>query len=178
MSAASLTVLRRKARRIRLLLMDVDGVLTDGLIYLDGEGREVKAFHIHDGLGLVHLQSAGVRVGLISGRASRAAGQRAKELGITEVHQGVDDKVKCYEALCRRWRLTDPDVAMMGDDLNDLPLLTRVGLALAPADAVAEVRAAADYVTRRAAGRGAVREAADLLLRARVREPRERARIR
>lgn len=158
---------RRKAKRVRFLLIDVDGVLTDGVLYLDGEGREFKAFHIHDGQGLVRLQKAGVGVGLITGRASRAVDQRAKDLGITEVHQAVEDKLKVYETLRRRLRLTDAEVAMMGDDLNDLPVLQRVGLACAPADAVAEVRVVADYVTKRGGGRGAVREVADLLLRAR-----------
>ena len=156
-----------KAARIRFLLLDVDGVLTDGLLYLDGEGREFKTFHIQDGLGLVRLQEAGIGVGLISGRTSRAVSHRAKELGITEVYQDANEKLTVYAALRRRRRLADAEVAMMGDDLNDLPLLRQVGLALAPADAVAEVRVMADYVTTRGGGRGAVREAVDLLLRAR-----------
>jgi len=153
-----------RAKLIEFLLLDVDGVLTDGLIYLDGDGRETKAFHIHDGHGLHLLQEAGIRVGLISGRASRVVDFRSKELGITEVYQGLTKKLPVYLDLLKKYKLQDQQMAYMGDDTIDIPILERAGLAVAVANAVKAVKAKAHMVTVRWGGQGAVREVADFLL--------------
>ena len=160
--------LTERARRIKLLLLDVDGVLTDGRLFYDSDGRETKAFHAHDGHGLVRLRDAGIRIGLLSGRASRAVQLRANELKIDLVFQGVEQKVAVYEQLLTAQRLKDEQVAYAGDDLPDLGLLERVGLAIAVASAQPEVRAAAHWVTLKSGGAGAVREIAELLLEARA----------
>jgi 3-deoxy-D-manno-octulosonate 8-phosphate phosphatase (KDO 8-P phosphatase) len=157
----------RRARRIRLLVLDVDGVLTDGGLVYGPAGETLKRFHVHDGLGLVSARRAGLAVAVISARRSRAVTARMRELGIREVHQGVKDKARVYADLVRRLALDPAETAVMGDDLTDLPIMTRAGLALAPANAVAEVKAAADWVARRAGGDGAVREAVQMLLGAR-----------
>lgn len=156
-----------RAARIRLLVLDVDGVLTDGGLYYGPSGEDTKRFHVQDGLALIEAQRAGLAVAVISGRASASVTRRLAELGITEVHQGVDDKSAVLAALMTRLGLDAAEVAVMGDDLSDLPLMRRVGLALAPPNAVREVRAAAHWVSRRGGGEGAVREALELLLRAR-----------
>ncbi|MEW6325360.1 MAG: HAD-IIIA family hydrolase [Nitrospirota bacterium] len=157
-----------RARRIRLLLLDVDGVLTDGRLFYDEHGNSMKSFHIHDGQGLAALRKTGVLIGLISGRASKAVEVRAGELGITIVHQGVDDKRAVYEQLLAAHRLSDERVAYVGDDLPDLPVLARAGLAVAVANAHVDVRRAAHWVTKQPGGAGAVREVADLLLAAKT----------
>jgi len=154
----------RRARQVRFLLLDVDGVLTDGLIYLDSDGKEIKAFHIHDGHGLHLLQEAGIRVGLISGRASRVVDFRAKELGIIDVHQGVIKKLPVYLDLLKRYKLQDQQVAYIGDDIIDIPILKRVGLAIAVSNAVKAVKAKVHMVTMHPGGEGAVREVTDFLL--------------
>ena len=154
----------KRAMRIRFLLLDVDGVLTDGRIYLDSDGREMKSFHIHDGHGLHLLHEAGIQVGWISGRSSRIVDLRAKELGITEVHQGIHEKLPVYLDLLKKYKLRDPEMAYMGDDLIDLPILKRAGLAIAVANAVKAVKEKAQMVTRHPGGDGAVREVADLLV--------------
>jgi len=155
-----------RLRRVRLLVLDVDGVLTDGGLYAGPDG-EWKRFHVHDGLALARAAAAGLPVAVVSSRRSEAVARRCAELGVAEVHQGVGDKLAVYEALRARHRCADADVAGMGDDLPDLPLLRRVGLAIAPADAVPAVRRAAHWVTRAPGGNGAVREALEALLRAR-----------
>lgn len=146
------------ARRIRLLLLDVDGVLTDGTILLHHDGGESKAFHIRDGAAIVWAQRAGLKVGLLSGRASDATVQRAAQLGIPLVVQGAADKLAAYEQILRDAALEDGEVAYMGDDLQDLPVLRRVGFSAAPADAAPEVRSRVHWVSARNGGRGAVRE--------------------
>ena len=130
-------------------------------------GEEVKRFHVRDGFALVAARRAGLGVAVISGRASAAVTRRMAELGVDEVHQGVDDKRECLDALCARLGLARGQVAAMGDDLPDLPLLGEAGVALAPADAVQEVRRVAHWTSRYPGGRGAVREAVEMLLRAR-----------
>jgi 3-deoxy-D-manno-octulosonate 8-phosphate phosphatase (KDO 8-P phosphatase) len=152
---------------IRLLVLDVDGVLTDGGLFYGPSGEELKKFHVRDGLAMVAAVRAGLSLAVISGRASPAVARRLAELGITEVHQGIPDKSAALSGLMTRLDLRPADVAMMGDDLPDLPLMKRVGLALAPRNAVAEVLKAAHWVSRRSGGEGAVREALELLLRAR-----------
>jgi 3-deoxy-D-manno-octulosonate 8-phosphate phosphatase (KDO 8-P phosphatase) len=158
--------LTERARRIRLVLLDVDGVLTDGKIVVHADGSESKTFDIRDGTGIVLAQKAGVRVGLLSARHSAATTERANQLRITLVHQGALDKLATYEAVLAELDLGDHDVAFMGDDLLDLPVLGRVGLAAAPADAVPEVRAAAHWVSAARGGDGAVRELAEVVLKA------------
>lgn len=155
---------------IKLLALDVDGTLTDGGLYMDGQGGEFKRFDVHDGMGIHLLRKAGVEVALISGRPSGATDQRAAELGITEVHNGVGRKLPVLEGIAARLGVSLKETAYMGDDVNDVECLRASALAFAPAGAVAEARAAADYVTLSPGGRGAVREAAELILAAREAE--------
>jgi len=150
---------------IELLVLDVDGVLTDGKVVLDADGRELKRFSVLDGAGIKYWQRAGGRVAIISGRGSPAVVARATELGVTDVVQNAKRKLPAYEAVRDRLGLSDDRIAVMGDDLPDLPLLRRAGFAIAPANAVEDVRAAADYVTAARGGEGAVREAVEMLLK-------------
>ncbi len=156
-----------RASRIRLLVLDVDGVLTDGGLFVSAGGEEIKRFHVHDGLALVAARRAGLQIAILSSRASAAVTRRMTELGVSEVHQGVTDKAGALNALRERLGLAVGEVAMMGDDLPDLPAMARAGLALAPANAAAEVRRAAHWVSRRRGGDGAVREAVEMLLKSR-----------
>lgn len=162
--------LTKRAKRIRLLLMDVDGVLTDGRIWLlswpDGSAQEIKGFSAYDGAGLKMARSVGLRTGLITGRDSPATARRAREAEIEFVYQGRGEKLPAYQEILRKVGLRDADVAFVGDDLPDLPLLGRVGFAVAVANAVPEVKKAAHYVTRAAGGNGAVREVIELILKA------------
>ncbi len=156
-----------RAKAIRLLILDVDGVLTDGSLYFGPQGEALKVFHVRDGHGLKMLQKAGIEVAFLSGRRSDAAYHRAKELGINRFHEGLRDKVAVMEEIMASMGIEAAAVAAVGDDLVDLPHLRRSGLAVAVADAVPEVRAAAHWVTSLPGGRGAVREVCDLLLKAR-----------
>jgi 3-deoxy-D-manno-octulosonate 8-phosphate phosphatase (KDO 8-P phosphatase) len=160
-------VTARAAARIRLLVLDVDGVLTDGGLYYGPSGEDAKRFHVQDGLAMVEAGRAGLMVAVVSGRTSASVARRLAELGITEVHQGAQDKCAVLTGLMARLGLEPGQVAVMGDDVNDLPPMRKAGLALAPRNAVREVQAAAHWVSRRAGGDGAVREALELLLRAR-----------
>ena len=153
-------------RPIRLLLLDVDGVLTDGTIVLHHDGTESKRFHIRDGAAIVWAQRAGLRIGLLSARSSDATLQRAAQLGIPLVVQGAADKIVAYDQIVRDTSLQHLEIAYMGDDLQDLPVLERVGFSAAPADAAQEVRDAVDWVSSRGGGQGAVRELIEYLLRA------------
>ena len=156
-----------KASRIRLLVLDVDGVLTDGVLVYGASGEETKRFHVRDGLAIQQARRAGVEVAIVSGRASAAVTRRMSELGVVEVHQGVGDKESLLRGLLARLEVKSAETAVMGDDLPDLPLMRIAGLAMAPADAVPEVRRAAGWVSRSAGGHGAVREAVEMLLRSR-----------
>lgn len=156
-----------RAAKVRLLVLDVDGVLTDGCLLYGPAGEEVKRFHVRDGFALVAARGAGLAVAVISGRASAAVTRRMAELGVDEVHQGVDDKRRCLDEVRTRLGIARGQVAAMGDDLPDLPLLREAGLALAPADAAAEIRRVAHWTSRHPGGRGAVREAVEMLLGAR-----------
>jgi len=160
---------RARLRKIRLLLLDVDGVMTDGGVYFSESGDEFKKFNIRDGYGIVKLQRAGIRVGIITGRVSQIVSRRAQELGISDVLQNLDDKGEAYEQLKARYALDDASIAYMGDDEFDLPVLEQVGFSAVPADAVDLVRTRVDYVCRHRGGEGAVREVIDLLLRSRAR---------
>jgi len=148
-----------------VLLFDVDGVLTDGTVLLHGDGSESKRFHIRDGTAVVLARRAGLKVGLISARPSDATMQRASQLEFDFVHQVSSSKLSAFEAVLRSAGVAEEAVAYMGDDLIDLPLLRRVGLAAAPADAVQDVRNAAHWVSSRAGGAGAVRELVEFILK-------------
>lgn len=158
--------LRRKAKAIALLLLDVDGVLTDGRIIIDDRGVETKNFHVRDGQGIALLVRGGIEVGFITARSSRSLSYRAKELGVTLVRQGVRDKLRAYNEIKSSRKLDDRQIAYMGDDVIDLPTLRQAGLALSVADGWAPLGAAVDFVTSNAGGQGAVREVAELLLKA------------
>ena len=159
--------IRRKAAKIKLFISDVDGVLTRGEIILDANGLEYKAFHVRDGHGIKLLMRAGVEVALITGRNSKVVDVRARELGIEHVIQGAKEKLPAYQELKDRLGVLDEEVAYIGDDNVDLPVMRRVGLSIAVADAEPYVREAADFVTERGGGQAAVREAIDLILKAR-----------
>jgi 3-deoxy-D-manno-octulosonate 8-phosphate phosphatase (KDO 8-P phosphatase) len=157
---------KERAARIRILLLDVDGVLTDGGILLHPDGEESKVFNVRDGLGIRLLQRAGVEVGFISGRNSRVVARRAEDLGIELVVQGTLYKLPTYEEIVAKRGLTDMDVAYVGDDIVDVPILKRVGLAIATAGAVPAVVSSCHVITDRDGGRGAVREVCELILQA------------
>ena len=157
--------IERRAARIKLLLMDCDGVLTDGRIWLTDEGTDQKSFNTHDGLGLALLHRAGLRSGVISGRTSPGLQKRASELQIEFVRQGDPNKTTAFEEILRMAAVDEDEVAFVGDDLTDIPLMLRVHLAVAVADAVEEVQGVAHFVTRREGGRGAVREVVELILK-------------
>jgi 3-deoxy-D-manno-octulosonate 8-phosphate phosphatase (KDO 8-P phosphatase) len=157
----------QRARRVRLLVLDVDGVLTDGRLYITASGEETKVFHVRDGSGIVAVQRAGIQVAIISGRASAAVTRRAAELGIQHVRQGIGDKGAALEQLLHELQLAPALLACVGDDTPDLPMLERASLAIVVADAHASVRPAAHWITTAAGGHGAVREVCDLLLHAR-----------
>jgi 3-deoxy-D-manno-octulosonate 8-phosphate phosphatase (KDO 8-P phosphatase) len=157
---------RHRAKKIRLLLLDVDGVLTDGRIIIDDRGVETKQFHVRDGQGIALLLRAGIEVGFISARASAAVRRRAKELGVRLVRQGVRDKLQAYNEIKREHGLRDEEIAYVGDDLVDWPLLRRVGLAVCVGDAWRELQPRVHWMTQAFGGAGAVREVSDLLLKA------------
>ena len=161
-----LSEVERRAAEVRLLLLDCDGVLTDGRITPAASGDELKSFHTHDGHGLVMLHRAGLRSGIISGRTSRLVEMRAADLGIKYVRQGALDKVSVYESLLAEAAVEPLEVAYVGDDVVDIPLMRRSGLAVAVADATPDTLDAAHYVTRLAGGHGAVREVCELILKA------------
>ncbi|MBW1722494.1 MAG: HAD-IIIA family hydrolase [Deltaproteobacteria bacterium] len=154
------------ASAVRLLVLDVDGVLTDGRIVLDDRGVETKYFHVRDGQGLKLLQDSGIQVVLITGRRSEVVGHRARELGIDEVHQGVGDKVALLLQIIRRKGIEKEEVCVVGDDLPDLPMFQVAGMSVAVSDAAPELREHATMVTKNRGGRGAVREVCELILKA------------
>jgi 3-deoxy-D-manno-octulosonate 8-phosphate phosphatase (KDO 8-P phosphatase) len=156
-----------RARGLRLLLFDVDGVLTDGRILLHADGTESKQYHIRDGTGLVLARRSGLLTGLLSARSSAATLARARQLAIPIVRQGATNKLTVYEEILAEHGLADHEVAFMGDDVQDLPVLMRVGLSCAPADAVPEVRGRVRWISAYGGGAGAVRELIERVLRAR-----------
>ena len=160
-----------RAAAVRLLLLDVDGVLTDGTILIHADGSEAKRFHIRDGAAVVLAQASGLPIGWLSARPSAVTERRAAELGVRLLVQSREPKVLSFEQILRRQRLTSQQVAYMGDDLVDLPVLARAGLSAAPADAADEVRRAVHYVTVAPGGHGAVREFVEWLLQAQGRWP-------
>src|SRR5512139_466164 len=160
------TTAKTRARGIKLLILDVDGVLTDGSIILDNDGNEYKAFHVRDGHGIKMLHKAGVGVAIITGRHSKVVERRAHELGITEVFQKCLDKRVAYAQLLKQYSLKNDEVAYVGDDIVDAPIMSVVGLPVAVADAADEAKRFALMVTRNRGGRGAVREVTDFILKA------------
>ena len=161
-----MSALTERARAIRLAIFDVDGVMTDGTLFIGAQGEVFKAFNILDGHGVKMLQSAGVATAIISGRSSDAVARRAAELAIAHVVQGSSDKVAAFEQLIAGLALAAEQCAFVGDDLPDLAVMRRCGLAVAVANAADAVKSAAHYVTRASGGRGAVREFCELVLRA------------
>ena len=156
----------KTAAKVKLLVLDVDGVMTDGRIILDHEGREFKTFDIRDGHGIKLLLNAGIEVVMLSGRSSPILQKRAEELGIRRVHQGVHDKVGVYLKIVKEVGIKDEEVCFVGDDLVDIPLLKKVGLPIVVSDGAEEAKRVALYVTKSSGGRGAVREVCNLLLQA------------
>lgn len=156
--------LLERANDVRLLVLDVDGVLTDGRLYFSARGEQMKCFHVRDGAGIVRLLRAGLQVAVISGRSSRAVERRMSELGVTWVRQGIEDKQAALRELLEILGLTARSVACMGDDLADVPLLEAARLAVAVADAHPSVKSRAHFITQMSGGQGAVREVCDLIL--------------
>lgn len=159
--------MNEKLKHIELLLLDVDGVMTDGRIIWDANGTEIKFFNVKDGHGIKLVQRAGIQVGIITGRVSPVVNLRAKELGIEILYQGSLRKQESYEEIKQRTGLSDHQIAYMGDDVIDVPVMRRVGFSAAPADAQPEVLKVADYIAHARGGWGAVRELCDLLLKGR-----------
>lgn len=157
---------KQAAKKIQLILMDVDGTLTDGLIYVLPDGQEVKGYHVADGLGILLAKLAGFKTGIITGKHSEALSIRAKKLRFDEVHQDILDKKKLLSEILVRHKLLPEQVAFIGDDLGDLEVMKAVGLSAAPADAHPEIKKCAMYVCRKKGGRGAVREFLEFILKA------------
>jgi 3-deoxy-D-manno-octulosonate 8-phosphate phosphatase (KDO 8-P phosphatase) len=156
--------IKSRLHKIKLLLLDVDGVMTDGGIYLSNSGDEFKKFNIQDGYGITKLRRTGIKLGIITGRISNIVTKRAEELGITEVHQNLENKLEAYEKIKAKWKLSDEEIAYIGDDEFDLSVLERVGFSAAPSDAVPLVKKKVHFVSTRNGGNGAVREVVDLIL--------------
>ncbi len=161
-----LNPVRQKAKSIRMLIMDVDGVLTNGQIVYASDGQELKHFNVRDGFGIRLIQRVGIKTAVITARYSNIVTLRSRELKINEVYQNALKKLPAYEEILKTHQLTDEQVAYMGDDLVDLPILRRVGLAITVADAVPEVIQAVHHVTQSQGGQGAVREVVELILKA------------
>jgi len=158
--------IEKRAARIKLLLMDCDGVLTDGRLWLLENGDEQKSFNVKDGLGLAFVHRAGLQTGIISGRTSSAVARRARELGVEFIRQGELDKIKVFEELLAQASVAESEVAFVGDDLADIPIMQRSEFAVAVADAAEETRSVAHYVTQARGGLGAVREVVEIILKA------------
>lgn len=158
--------IEERARRVRVLLMDCDGVLTDGRIWLTADGEEQKAFHVRDGQGIALFHAAGLKTGVISGRTSLALERRAAELGISFIRQNVEDKVASMQEILAELSISPNECAYIGDDLADIPVMKRVGLAFAVADAADEAKQAAHSTTTRNGGHGAVADVCCLILKA------------
>jgi 3-deoxy-D-manno-octulosonate 8-phosphate phosphatase (KDO 8-P phosphatase) len=160
------TTVQDRLQPVRLIAMDVDGVLTDGTVMLIGEEEESKQFNIQDGLGIRLALNAGMIVAWISGRSSKVVKRRATELGVTRLYENTSNKSAAIAELIGAYSLTQANVAYIGDDLNDLPAYSLAGVKFAPANAIAEIKALADFVTERQGGMGAAREAIDVILKA------------
>lgn len=159
-------MIKEKAEHIKMLIVDIDGVMTDGRIVINDQGEEIKTFNAKDGQGLKLLMESGIEVAIISGRASKAVERRAADLGIRSLYQGIHDKGTLCADLIREKRLKKQEVACIGDDLPDIPMFQHVGLSIAVADAAQEVRDTAHLVTKKGGGKGAVREICEIILKA------------
>jgi 3-deoxy-D-manno-octulosonate 8-phosphate phosphatase (KDO 8-P phosphatase) len=155
-----------KLEKVKLLIMDVDGVMTDGRIIMDNEGREIKNFNVRDGHGLKILQRYGIKVAIITGRQSKVVEYRAKDLEIKDVYQKVYDKKRAFEKILKKYKLSKEVTAFIGDDIVDIPVLRRVGFSVAVADAADVVKKSVDYVTKNKGGHGAIREVCEMILQA------------
>ena len=158
--------IKEKLYKIKLLILDVDGVMTDGSIIMDDEGRESKSFNVLDGHGLKMLQRYGVKVAILTGRKSKVVEYRANDLGIADVYQGALNKKEVFEKILGKHKLSTDEVAYVGDDIVDIPALKRVGFSAAVADALDVVKKSVDYVTKNRSGHGAVREVCEMILQA------------
>jgi len=157
--------LKERARKIKLLLLDVDGVLTDGRIVYDSQGRDMKFFDVHDGLGVYALKRAGIKTILITAKGSRAIRPRALDMQVEQVFENISPKTAALEKIVKKYKVNLDEVCFMGDDLVDLCLMKRVGFPVAVFNAAVEIKLAAAYITLREGGRGAVREIAELILK-------------
>jgi len=155
-----------RAKRIKAVVLDIDGVMTDGRIIYSIYGDELKFFDVQDGFGITLLQRAGIKTFIITAKKSRIVGTRARDMKVTKTYQGYHDKLMPFNDMLRRFRLSPGEICFIGDDLIDIPVLKRAGLAVAVPNAVEEVKASAHYVTHKAGGRGAVREICDLIIKA------------
>ncbi len=162
----SKNTLKNKLKGIKMLLLDVDGVLTDGKLVYNNNGIELKMFDVKDGYGLVRLKKAGIRTGIITAKMSDIVETRSKDLGMDVLYQNVDNKLTAYNAVKRRFKLTDGEIAYIGDDIPDLPVLRQAGMPIAVSNAVDAVKNASVYVTKKSGGNGAVREVVELITQA------------
>ena len=158
--------IKEKLKKIKLLILDVDGVMTDGGIIMDSEGRELKKFNVRDGHGIKVLQRYGIKVAILTGRQSKVVEYRAKDLDIKDVYQKVFNKKEVFEKILKKHKVSADEAAYMGDDIIDIPVLKRVGFSAAVADAVDVVKKSVDYITKNTGGHGAVRELCEMILQA------------
>lgn len=159
-------MIEERARRVKMLILDVDGVLTDGRIIYCNSGDELKVFSVQDGFGMFLLRNAGIRSAIITAKRSKALLKRAREMGVAKVYQNAVDKERAYEEVLKRFKFKDEEICYIGDDLIDIPILKRVGFAVGVQDASSEVKTTCHYLTKKAGGRGAVREVIDIILKA------------
>ena len=162
---------KEKLKRIRMLMLDIDGVMTDGRIIMDDEGRELKNFNVREGHGLKVMQRYGIKVAIITGRQSNLVRHRAKEMDIKDVYQKVFNKKEVFEKILKKHKLSPDETAFIGDDIVDIPVLKRVGFSVAVADAVDVVKKQVDYITSHKGGKGAVREVCEMILKAQEKWP-------
>ena len=158
--------LKQRAKKIKMLILDIDGVMTDGRIIYDDNGNELKCFNVLDGMGLALLKQTRIKVALITAKGSKAVLRRARDIGAVEVKQKAIDKLPAFRHILKKYHLNNQDICFIGDDLVDLPLIKRAGLAVAVRGACLEVKRAAHYITKKQGGKGAVREMIEIILRA------------
>jgi len=163
--------IKEKLKKIKMLILDVDGVMTDGRIIMDDEGREIKNFHVRDGHGIKVLQRYGIKVALLTGRKSKVVEYRARDLDIKDVYQKVYNKKEVFEKILKKYKLSAEEAAFIGDDIIDVPVLKSVGFSVAVADAIDVVKKSVHYVTENQGGNGAVREICEMILKAQGKWP-------
>jgi len=158
-------MIEERAKKIKLLILDVDGVLTDGRIIYDNFGDEIKCFNVYDGFGMTLLHRAGIKSVIITAKKTRIVKRRAKDMHVAKVYSNYE-KLKVYEKVIKRFRVKDEETCFIGDDLIDLPVLKRAGLSIAPPEAMEEVKNICHYITKKSGGKGAVREVIEIILKA------------